>query len=52
MHNVKKVKPGKDYFTESFFSLLLVFFYNLFFYRNIMGESSATGTAALSRFST
>jgi hypothetical protein len=53
LHNVKRVKPGRDFFTQSFFSLLCILVLNLFFYRSITGEShaSALSTATLQRFS-
>lgn len=31
------MKPGKDYFAASFFTLILILSLNLFFYRNITG---------------
>lgn len=37
-HNLKRVKPGRDYFAASFFSLLVILTLNLFFYRNITGD--------------
>ncbi|TNV87609.1 hypothetical protein FGO68_gene11570 [Halteria grandinella] len=53
LHNVKRVKPGKDYFNQSFFSLLLIFVYNLFFFRSWTGQThaSALSSANLQRFS-
>lgn len=42
IHNVKRVKPGKDYFAQSFFSLLLILAFNLFFFRNWTGESHSS----------
>jgi hypothetical protein len=53
LHNVKRVKPGKDFFNQSFFSLLMIFAFNLFFYRSWTGEShsSALSSANLQRFS-
>jgi len=50
-HNHKKVKPGKDFFAGSFFSLLLVLSFILFFYRNITGEQqNGISTVNLQRF--
>ena len=39
-HNVKRVKPGRDYFSANFFSLLLLLFYNLFFYSSYTTDST------------
>ena len=38
IHQSKRVKPGKDYFTANFFSLLMILFFNLFWYRSVVGE--------------
>jgi hypothetical protein len=53
IHNVKRVKPGRDYFSSSFFSLLLILVFNLFFFRSVTGEqhSAALSSANLQRFS-
>jgi hypothetical protein len=39
-HNLKRVKPGKDYFAASFFTLIVILSLNLFFYRNITGTAN------------
>ena len=36
--NPNKVKPGKDFFNGNFFTLLIIFFYTLIFYKSITGE--------------
>jgi hypothetical protein len=54
VHNFKRVKPGKDYFSQNFFALLLILVYTLFFYRSFTGEqqSAALSSLNLQRFST
>ena len=54
LHNSAKVKPGEDYFTLSFYALLTVMFFILFFYRNIVGKGDimfAGSTSETTRFS-
>ena len=50
-HNVKRVKPGKDFFSANFFTLLLILCFNLFFYKSYAtpaGDSPSTmGATAL-----
>lgn len=52
-HSAKQVKPGKDFFASNFFSLLLIFVFNLFFYRNVTGDdkSGSLANISLDRFS-
>jgi hypothetical protein len=33
----QKMKPGADYFTGNFFTLMVLFFFILFFYKNLVG---------------
>jgi len=33
LHNVKRVKPGRDFFAMTFTTLVLIFIFNLFFFR-------------------
>mmetsp|Transcript_38644 Transcript_38644/g.58811 ORF Transcript_38644/g.58811 Transcript_38644/m.58811 type:complete len:208 (+) Transcript_38644:372-995(+) len=55
-HKFKKVKPGMDYFTEIFFTLLIIIIYTLIYWKNISGEDKAksfgAATVSLDRFST
>lgn len=44
--NPNKVKPGRDYFNGNFFTLLIIFFYNLIFYKSITGASNIADNAA------
>jgi hypothetical protein len=54
-HKYKKVKPGKDYFTRIFFTLLFIIIYTLIYWKNISGEdknqSFGSATMSLDRFS-
>lgn len=56
LHNIKRVKPGKDYFAQSFTLLVLIFVFNLFFFRQLtqaasQANSSNTLQLQLQRFS-
>jgi hypothetical protein len=50
------VKPGRDFFTNIFFTLLLIIIYTLIYWKNISGEDKAqsfgAATVSLDRFST
>ena len=49
--NARKAKPGRDFFAGNFFTLLLISFYILFFFKNITGyvsSSQAGGGGAVS----
>jgi hypothetical protein len=35
----RRFKPGRDYFNGTFYTLLVIFFYTLLFYKNIVGMS-------------
>lgn len=48
--NPNKVKPGRDYFNGNFFTLLIIFFYNLIFYKAITGASNIADNAAAIQF--
>lgn len=37
--NAKRYKPGRDYFNGMFCTLLVIFFYTVLFYKNIVGVS-------------
>lgn len=49
------MKPGKDYFTQIFFTLLIIDIYTLIYWKNISGEdkpqSFGAATVSLERFS-
>jgi hypothetical protein len=55
-HKYQKVKPGEDYFTPTFFILLIINIYTLIYWKNISGEDKAesfgAATVSLDRFST
>ena len=46
--NARKAKPGRDYFTGNFFSLLAIAFYTLFFFKNITGYIPSNQAGAVS----
>lgn len=54
-HKMKRAKPGKDYFTQIFFVLLIIDIYTLIYWRNLSGEdkqqSFGAATVSLDRFS-
>lgn len=41
MFNPNTVKPGQDYFNGNFFTLLLIFFYQLLFQKHITGQKNS-----------
>ena len=47
-HKFTKIKPGKGYFTQIFFTLLILLFFTLFFYKSITGESKTAALADVS----
>jgi hypothetical protein len=52
-HKHQKVKPGQDYFSQSFFWLLIILTYSLLCFKNITGEDvQGVSYASLQRFST
>jgi len=54
-HKLKKVKPGGDYFTETFIVLMVIFLLTVVYWKNIAGETKnqnfAEATNSLDRFS-